>query len=91
MENVQDRDFLGAEKPSLVNLIPIDELKGEESILFTICAPTGEEVRTILELKEAIFYLHWKKRVRKWWHVNLLYSAKTTQAEDVETYLNKDS
>ena len=47
MENVQDRDFLGAEKRSLVNLIPIDELKGEESIVFTICAPTGEEVRTI--------------------------------------------
>ena len=47
MENVQDRDFLGAEKLSLVNLIPIDELKGEESIVFAICAPTGEEVRTI--------------------------------------------
>ena len=45
MENVQDRDFLGAEKLSLVNLI--DELKGEESIVFAICAPTGEEVRTI--------------------------------------------
>ena len=44
MENVQDRDFLGAEKRSLVNLIPIDELKGEESIVFAICAPTGEEV-----------------------------------------------
>ena len=92
MENVQDRDFLGAEKRSLVNLIPIDELKGEESIVFTICAPTGEEVRTIRwTIQEAIFNLHWKKRVRKWWHVNLLYSAKTTQAEDVETYLNKDS
>ena len=47
MKNVQDRDFLGAEKRSLVNLIPIDELKGEESIVFAICAPTGEEVRTI--------------------------------------------
>ena len=87
MENVQDRDFLGAEKRSLVNLIPIDELKGEESIVFTICAPT----EPFVELQEAIFNLHWKKRVRKWWHVNLLYSAKTTQAEDVETYLNKDS
>ena len=47
MENVQDRDFLGAEKRSLVNLTPTDELKVEESIVFTICAPTGEEVRTI--------------------------------------------
>ena len=47
MENVQDRHFLGAEKRSLVNLLPIDELKWEESIVFAICAPTGEEVRTI--------------------------------------------
>ena len=47
MENVQDRDFLGAEKRSLVNLTPTDELKGEESIVFAICAPAGEEVRTI--------------------------------------------
>ena len=91
MENVQDRYFLGAEKRSSVNLLPMDELKGEESIVFAICAPTGEEVRTIRWTKEAIFNLHWKKRVRKWWHVNLLYSAKTTQAEDVETYPNKDS
>ena len=44
MENVQDRDFLGAEKRSLVNLIPIDEFKGKESIVFAIRAPTGEEV-----------------------------------------------
>ena len=47
MENVQDRYFLGAEKRSSVNLLPMDELKGEESIVFAICAPTGEEVRTI--------------------------------------------
>ena len=47
MENVQDRDFLGAEKRSLVNLTPIDELKGEESIVFAFCAPSGEEVWTI--------------------------------------------
>ena len=47
MENVQDRDFLGAEKRSLVNLTPTDELKGKESIVFAIWAPSGEEVRTI--------------------------------------------
>ena len=48
MENVRDRDILGAEKRSLVNLLPIDELKGEESIVFAICTPAGEEVRTSL-------------------------------------------
>ena len=47
MENVKDRNFLGAEKRSLVDLTPIDELKEEESIVFAICAPSGEEVRTI--------------------------------------------
>ena len=83
MENVQDRDFLGAEKRSLVNLTPTDEL------LFVL--QQVRKTEPFVELQEAIFNLHWKKRVRKWWHVNLLYSAKTTQAEDVETYLNKDS
>ena len=39
MENVPD--FLGAEKRSLDNLIPIDKFKGEESIVFAICVPTG--------------------------------------------------
>ena len=92
MENVQDRDFLGAEKLSLVNLIPIDELKGEESIVFAIFVlQQVKKSEPFVELKETIFNLHWKKRVRKWLHINLLYSAKTTQAEDVETYLNKDS
>ena len=83
MENVQDHDFLGGEKRSLVNLTPTDEL------LFVL--QQVRKTEPFVELQEAIFHLHWKKRVRKWWHVNLLYSAKTTQAEDVETYLNKDS
>ena len=54
MENLQD--FLGTEKHSLVNLIPIEKFKGEERIVFAICGPT----------QEAIFNLHWKKQVRKW-------------------------
>ena len=65
MENVQDRDFLGAEKRSLVNLTPIDELKGKKALSLLFVLHQVRKSEPFVELKEAIFNLHSKKLVRK--------------------------